>query len=75
VEVHRNPIPASVRGKIIVTAIITGGFTGTVTMGLAEAGVSSGWVAVVASAFGAVGAVAASLARANLTPDEEDDNG
>ena len=64
-----NPIPAKVRGRILVAAIVTGAATGTVTMALAAARVPSEWVAVVASALAAVGTVAASLSRANLTLD------
>jgi hypothetical protein len=69
---HRNPIPARVRGRILVAAIITGAATGTVTMGLAAAGVPSEWVAVTASALAAVGTVAAALSRANLTLDDKE---
>lgn len=65
-----NPIPAKVRGRILVAAIIAGGSTATVTGALAAAGVPSAWIAVVASAFAAVGTVAASLSRANLTLDK-----
>lgn len=67
---QRNPIPARVRGRILVAAMITGAATGTVTMGMAAAGVPSEWVAVAASAFATVGTVAASLSRANLTLDD-----
>lgn len=72
-EQQKNPIPAKTRGRILVAAIIAGGLTGPVTLGLAEAGVSSGWVAVAASAFASVGVVAASLSRANLTLDKSDE--
>jgi hypothetical protein len=67
---RRNPIPSRVRGHILVAAIVTGAATGTVTMGLAAAGVESQWVAVVASALATVGTVAAALSRANLTLDD-----
>lgn len=69
---RRNPIPARVRGHILVAAIVTGAATGTVTGAMVAVGASSEWVAVVASAFAAVGTVAASLSRANLTLDDED---
>lgn len=69
---HRNPIPARVRGRILVAAIITGAATGTVTMAQAAAGVPSEWVAVTASALAAVGTVAAALSRANLTLDDKE---
>lgn len=69
--VHRNPIPARIRGRILVAAIITGGATGTVTGSMVALGASPEWIAVVASAFAAVGTVAAALSRANLTLDQE----
>lgn len=69
---QRNPIPARVRGRILVAAIITGGATGTVTGAMVALGASSEWVAVVASGFAAVGTVAAALSRANLTLDKDD---
>jgi hypothetical protein len=69
---RRNPIPARVRGHILVAAIVTGAVTGTVTGAMVALDASSEWIAVVASAFSAVGTVAASLSRANLTLDDED---
>ena len=66
-----NPIPSKVRGHILVAAIITGAATGSITGGLAAAGVPAEWIAVVASGLAAVGTVAASLSRANLTLDEK----
>lgn len=68
---QRNPIPARVRGHILVAAIVTGAATGTVTGAMVALGADSEWIAVVASAFAAVGTVAASLSRANLTLDDK----
>lgn len=68
---NQNPIPASVRGRILVLAIIVGGFTGTVTTALTGLGAPTWVIATVASASGAVGAVAAALSRANLTLDSD----
>jgi hypothetical protein len=68
-----NPIPARVRGRIFVVAIIAGGATGTITMGMAAAHVPGEWIAVVASGLAAVGTIAAALARANLTLDDPKD--
>jgi hypothetical protein len=70
---HRNPISAKTRGRILVVAIITGGLTGPVTLGMATAGVSSGWIAVAAATFASIGTVAAALSRANLTLDKSDE--
>lgn len=70
---RRNPIPARVRGHILVAAIVTGAATGTVTGTMVALGSSPEWIAVVSSAFAAVGTVAASLSRANLTLDDGDD--
>ncbi len=67
----QNPIPAKARGRILVAAIITGGVTGTITMAEAAAGMAPAWIAVTASFLGAIGSVAATLARANLTLDTE----
>jgi len=69
-EQYENPIKAKSRGKILVAAMVVGGATGTVTGALAMAGVAAGWIAVVASGCGAFGAIATSLARANLSPDD-----
>jgi hypothetical protein len=68
-----NPIPARVRGRILVAAIITGGATGTVTGAMVALGTSPEWIAVVASGLAAVGTVAAALSRANLTLDDRQD--
>lgn len=70
---RRNPIPSRVRGHILVAAIVTGAATGTVTGAMVALGSSPEWIAVVASAFSAVGTVAASLSRANLTLDKDED--
>ena len=69
----RNPISSRARGRILVAAIIAGGATGTITMGMAAARVPGEWIAVVASGLAAVGTVAAALSRANLTLDDPKD--
>jgi hypothetical protein len=68
-----NPIPARIRGRILVAAIITGGATGTVTGAMVALDTSPEWIAVAASALAAVGTVAAALSRANLTLDPPDE--
>lgn len=69
----RNPIPASVRGRILVTAIIFGGATGTVTTALVGLSAPTWVIATFASASSAVSTIAAALARANLTLDDPKD--
>ena len=68
--VHRNPIPARVRGRILVAAIVVGGATGTVTTAMAGLGAPPWAIATVSTASAAVGTVAAALSRANLTLDQ-----
>jgi hypothetical protein len=68
-----NPIPSRIRGRILVTAIVVGGATGTVTTALAGLGAEPWVIATVASASAAVGTIAAALSRANLTLDNPKD--
>ena len=67
---RRNPIPSRIRGHILVAAIVTGAATGTITGAMVALDASPEWIAVASSALAAVGTVAASLSRANLTLDD-----
>ena len=71
---QRNPVPARVRGHILVTAIVTSGSTATILLAEAAAGMPAPWIAVTGSALAAVSTVATTLSRANLTLDDGDES-
>lgn len=71
---QRNPVPARVRGHILVTAIVTSSSTATILLAEAAAGLPSPWIAVTGSALAAVSTVATTLSRANLTLDDGDES-
>jgi hypothetical protein len=67
-----NPIPARVRGWILVAAIITGGVTTSTIVTMQGLGAPDWAVAAVSGLLTAVPVVAAALSRANLTLDPAD---
>lgn len=69
---QRNPIPARVRGWILVAAIITGGVTTSTIVTMQGLGAPDWAVAAVSGLLTAVPVVAAALSRANLTLDKDD---
>ena len=70
-----NPIPSSVRGWLLVAAIICAGFTAAVVSTMQGLGAASWAITAAASVLTAVPMVAASLSRANLTLDPPKDGG
>jgi len=67
-----NPVPAKIRGRILVAAIIATAATSTVLTVEAGLGAPQWVITATGSALAAVGTVAASLSRANLSPDKDE---
>jgi hypothetical protein len=70
---QHNPIPARVRGWILVAAIIIGGVTVTIIATMQGLGAPAWSITAASGLLTSVPIVAASLSRANLTLDKDDE--
>lgn len=68
---NQNPVPAKIRGWLLVVAIITAAETAAVVAVMQGLEAPAWAVTAVTAQFAAVPIVAASLSRANLSPDSD----